>query len=110
MSMQRLFAIVVLALGCLFLFPEMLRAQMPNRPGRLTVESTPAGATVTIDGQQMQRLTPFTFVIAPGEHRVSVRGKDEAGKEMSCTTSLYVAAGSAKSIRCTARGWEQPGR
>jgi len=108
--MRRLFAIVVLALGCLFLFPGMLRAQMPNRPGRLTVESTPPGATVTIDGQVMQRVTPFTFVISPGEHRVTVQGKDEAGKEMSCTTSLNVESGSAKSLRCTAKGWEQPKR
>jgi len=108
--MRKLFAIVMLALGCLFLFPEMLRAQMPDRPGRLTVESTPPGAAVTIDGQQMQRATPFTFVLAPGQHTVLVRGRDEAGKDMSCSTQLSVASGSEKVLRCTAKGWEQPRR
>jgi len=96
------------ALCCLGLFPGLLVSQMPEKPGRLTVESTPAGATVTIDQQQMGRRTPYTFVVSPGQHSLSVRGKDEAGKEIDCQASLYIGAGAARSVHCTARGWEPP--
>jgi len=110
MKTQRLLPVLELALCCLFLFPGLLRSQMPQKPGRLTVDSTPPGATVAIDNRQMSRPTPFTFVLSPGQHSVNVRGKDQAGKDMSCTASLNIAAGAAQSVHCTARGWDPPVR
>jgi hypothetical protein len=97
-----------LALCCLFLFPGPLRSQMPQRPGRLTVTSAAPGATVSIDNRQMSRQTPFTFVLSPGQHSVSVSGKDQAGKDMYCTASMNMPAGAAKSIHCTVKGWDPP--
>ncbi len=110
MKTQRLFPALELALCCLFLFPGLLRSQMPQRPGRLNVTSAPPGATVTIDNRQMSRPTPFTFVLSPGRHSVSVRGKDEAGKEVYCAASLDVSSGTTKRVHCTARGWDPPVR
>jgi hypothetical protein len=92
-----------LALCCALLFAGLLRSQTPQPPGRLSVTSDPPGATITIDDQQMNRQTPFTFAISPGQHSVSVRGKD-----MYCAASLNVQSGAAKSVHCTARGWDPP--
>jgi len=108
MKARRLLPVLKLALGCLLLFPALLQSQMPQRPGRLTVDSTPPGAAVTIDSQPMSRPTPFTFVLSPGQHSVSVSGKDQAGREMRCTASLNIVAGSAKAVHCTAKGWDPP--
>ena len=110
MKTQRLLPVLELALCCLFLFPGLLRSQMPQKPGRLTVTSEPPGATVNIDNRRMSRQTPFTFVLSPGRHSVSVRGKDQAGKDMNCTASLDIAGGAAKSVHCTAKGWDPPVR
>lgn len=47
--------------------------ELTERPGRLTVRSQPAEATVLIDGEEVGR-TPLTSVpVAAGEHAVTVR-------------------------------------
>ena len=99
---------ILLSVCALLFAPGLLRSQMPSRPGRLSIDSIPQGATVAIDKRQMQRTTPFTWVVPPGQHTVSVNGKDQAGKEISCTASLYVSSGVTKSLRCTLKGWDPP--
>jgi hypothetical protein len=106
MKTQRRFPVLVPGLCCLFLFPWLLLSQAA--PGRLRVTSEPPGATVTIDNRQMSKQTDSTFVVFPGNHTVSVKGKDQAGKIMYCAASLYVGAGATKSVHCTARGWDPP--
>lgn len=105
MRMRRLFPEpkLTLALCCVLLFAGLLRSQTPQPPGRLSVTSEPPGATITIDNRQMNRPTPSTLALSPGQHSLSVRGKD-----IYCTASLNVQAGASKSANCTARGWDPP--
>ncbi len=42
------------------------------KPGLVTVESTPAGATVWVDGQNTTQITPTTLELAAGDHVISV--------------------------------------
>jgi len=100
--------VLAAALGCLFLFPWLLRPQAA--PGRLQVTSEPPGATVTLDNKQMPRRTDSTFVVFPGNHMVAVTGKDKTGQTMRCTASLNISSGVTKSVHCTAKGWDPPVR
>jgi PEGA domain-containing protein len=56
---------------------------MPNEPA-LTVESEPAGASVTIDGKERGR-TPFLAPVAAGPHELVLRlaGRREVGTEFT---------------------------
>ena len=56
---------------------------MPKDPA-LTVESEPAGASVTIDGKERGR-TPFLAPIAPGSHELVLRlpGRRDVGTEFA---------------------------
>ncbi len=109
MKTQPLFPGLCLALCCLFLFPGLLRPQMPQAPGKLYITSTPPGGTVTIDNQQMRRLTPFTFVVSPGAHKVRVKGP--AGKPMKCDPeSPNVRSGYTVTVNCAAAGEERSGK
>jgi hypothetical protein len=105
MRTQRL---IELALFCPLVFPALLHPQMA--PGRLQVSSEPPGAIVTIDNRQMPRPTDATYVVFPGNHTVSVTGKDQTGKAIKCTASLNISSGVTKSVNCTARGWDPPVR
>ena len=46
-------------------------------PGKLTIESRPAGAEIVIDGQR-QGLTPATIMVPPGSHTLVVRRGTDA--------------------------------
>jgi len=60
--------------------------------GSLAVNSTPAGAAITLDGTETGQVTPYTFSeLAPGEHTVAV---DLAGYEPA-TQTVSVIAGSS---------------
>lgn|SRR5208283_493474 len=103
MTMRRLLREPELVLCCVVPFAGLLRSQTPQPPGRLIVTSDPPGATITIDNRQMNRPTPFTFAVSPGQHSVSVKGEG-----MYCAGSLNVQSGTAKPAHCTARGWDPP--
>jgi hypothetical protein len=86
------------------LLPALLQSQRPQQPGHLTVTSTPVGAEITIDNQRMRQVTPYTFFVAPGEHRVS------SSTVPKCETPVRVtvSAGAAMSVHCAANGWDPP--
>jgi hypothetical protein len=47
-------------------------------PGKLHIESKPAGASVTVDGQSENAPTPLDLELAPGTHTVSVSAPGRA--------------------------------
>jgi len=98
--MQRLFSVPKMALCGFLLFPESLPSQMPSPPGRLSVTSTPPGATITIDGKQMSRPAPSTFVVSPGSHNVTA--ETPAGEFLTCNPgSPTVYSGSTVRVNRT---------
>lgn len=99
MTKQRLFSVLKMPL-CVVLFAELLPSQMPSAPGRLSVASTPPGATVTIDGRQMSRPAPSTFTVSPGSHKVTA--ETPAGEALTCNPgSPNVYSGSTVRVSCT---------
>ena len=47
--------------------------KLQKKPGHLTVESTPAGALVFVDGQDTGKLTPADLELPAGDHMVAVQ-------------------------------------
>lgn len=91
------------ALYCLLLLASALMAQTPKRPGKLTISSTPKGAAIFVNGQQMGQTTDATFVISPGTFKVSVSG---GGGNLNCPVkSVQVTAGGLTELSCTSAGW-----
>src|ERR1035438_455368 len=79
MKTQRLLPVLELALCCLFLFPGLLRSQMPQKPGRLTVTSEPPGATEVVVWDKRvgalaadPRLGCYVFAYDPAWKRTAV--------------------------------------
>lgn len=91
------------ALYCLLPLASALMAQTPKRPGKLTVSSTPKGAAIFVNGQQMGQTTDATFVISPGTYKVSVSGG--AGNLNCPVKSVQVTAGGSTALSCTSTGW-----
>jgi len=61
--------------------------------GWLNVGGSPSGATVVIDGKEMNAQTPATFVLDPATHRVSLRksGYLDAGSEIKLAAGQTVS-------------------
>src|SRR5690606_13304966 len=60
--------------------------------GSIVVNSTPAGAAITLDGTETSQVTPYTFdSLTPGEHTIAV---NLAGYEPA-SQSVNVVAGSS---------------
>src|SRR5580658_1545267 len=93
------------AVCCVLLFPLPLSSQRPELAGKLTLTSTPPGARITIDNQVMGQSTPFTFVVSPGEHNVTVTSAalTNCGKKR-----VSLPPGSAISLNCASKGWDNP--
>lgn len=107
MKAQRMLQAPEIVLCSLLLIPALLSSQRPPAPGKLSVTSTPSGATITIDNQSTGKETDFTFVVSPGDHSVSVK-KDALP---NCVTKMVtVTSGSVVLINCTATGWGAPTR
>lgn len=106
MKAQRLFAVIEIVLCCLLLVPALLSWQRPQAPGRLTVNSNPSGANITIDNQSTGRPTPFTFAVSPSDHNVSVESSSLQNCAKSKSKKVSVTPGSHLSITCNANGWE----
>jgi hypothetical protein len=47
-------------------------AQLKARSTRLSIESTPPGAEITLDGRAVAQKTPLTVLVARGPHRLSL--------------------------------------
>ena len=102
---QRIFPALAMTLCCVLLSPMPLLSQRPALAGKLTVTSTPPGARITIDNQVMGQSTPLTFVVSPGSHYVAVTG---AVLTNCGTKQVTLLAGSAKSLNCVSKGWDNP--
>ncbi len=84
---------------------EVLRGRLR---GRVTIDSTPAGATVRIDGERDARgVTPVTLALTPGQHVVRISMPDAVAVERTLdvapdeatSLSVTIALPSAISIR-----------
>jgi hypothetical protein len=105
LKIQQTFPVLEIAFCCVLLFPTPSLSQRPQLAGKLTVTSTPPGAGITIDNQVMGQSTPFTFVVSPGDHRVAVKSADLT----NCGTKrVSLVAGSAVSLNCGPKGWDNP--
>jgi hypothetical protein len=58
------------------------------RPSTLTVTTTPAGATVEIDGKAATGVTPLSQDLAPGDHTVAAQKRGFASATRSVTARL----------------------
>lgn len=63
----------------------VLECALEPNTGRLTVESTPSGRAVHVDGREAGTTPLRDLEVEPGRHRVSVRGPcdQEAGQELT---------------------------
>jgi hypothetical protein len=95
---------LMLLLAIPLLLPVGLQPQMPPQPAKLSVYSEPAGAIVTINGQQMQQRTNATFVVSPGRYQVSVINSNP---RLNCPSKpVELPPGQTLVITCTATGWK----
>ena len=88
------------------LFPAPGSSQRPALPGKLSVTSAPAGAGIVVDNQETGKATPFTFVVSPGQHLVSLTSSSLP--KCKTPTPVTVSSGSTQSVHCTADGWGNP--
>lgn len=51
-------------------------AQIKARASRLSIESTPPGAEVTLDGKKLRAKTPVTVLVGRGSHQVTLQLED----------------------------------
>jgi len=73
----------------------------PPKPGRLTIETTPAKATVTLDGKPLG-VTPLVDVeVAPGEHTLVVTSKKP---KVEVSQTLSVTEGEVKKLGFKLKG------
>jgi hypothetical protein len=49
-------------------------AEIQKRPGEVSVETSPPGAVIAVDGTDVDKMTPATLELVAGEHRIAVTG------------------------------------
>jgi len=69
-------------------------AGVPRKPGRAVINSSPAGATVYIDGEK-KGVTPFSAELKPGKHKVIVAAR---GYQLS-EQQIVVAPDSSQTLQ-----------
>lgn len=74
-------------------------------PAKLLVQSTPKGASITIDKRATKQVTDYTFVVSPGRHTVVVIGANLP--KCSKPLQVSVASGSVTTVSCTEAGWSK---
>jgi hypothetical protein len=80
------------ALLLTLLSTPLASSQMPPRPGKLVLTSTPPGAKIVINAQPRQEVTPITLVVTPGVYKVVVGSCAEQ--------SVQIVAGDTKEVHC----------
>jgi hypothetical protein len=93
------------AMCCCLLSAPVALFQSPGQPGRLVINSTPKDqAAITINGQAMRQLTNTTFVVPPGNYKVSVKNQDGS---INCPPqNLSVSAGQETTATCSGTHWD----
>ena len=82
-------AAAAVLIAAVFVAPGLIRSgqSTTERPGRVTIGTTPIGAEVSVDGQ-VRGLAPLSVQLDPGTHLIKLlRGTDER------TISIQVASG-----------------
>jgi hypothetical protein len=88
--------IVMLAV---LLVPPAVWSQMPSL-AKLVVKSTPNRAQITVDDRPTAQVTDAIFVVAPGDHKVSVSGS------ANCSDyTVRLNAGETKTLVCSGGNW-----
>ncbi|MFT3928067.1 MAG: PEGA domain-containing protein [Myxococcales bacterium] len=62
--------------------------KLKAKPGLVTVESTPAGATIWVDGQNSSRITPADIELPAGDHVISVEAQGYNNAEQTVTVLI----------------------
>jgi hypothetical protein len=63
-------------------------AKIREKPGMVTVESTPGGATIYVDGQSTGVITPADLALPPGDHVISVEPEGYSAAQQSVTVLI----------------------
>jgi PEGA domain len=79
--------------------------QSPAQPGRLVINSTPAGALITVNGKGMKERTNATYVVPPGKYTVAVSGGE--GNLKCAAKEVNVSAGQETKVNCSVTGWTE---
>jgi hypothetical protein len=66
--------------------------QMPARPGKLHISSSPPGAKITINHTERSEVTDVTLIVSPGTYSVLVGNCSEK--------SVQVSSGETKEVSC----------
>jgi hypothetical protein len=81
----------------------VFRWQSPGL-ARLIVTSTPPGAKITLNGNEVQRPTNATLVVGPGKYKIAVTGGP--GNVNCGEKEVTVVAGKDVALSCTSSGWQ----
>lgn len=104
MSASKISLTLEAALCCVLLLPAASSQTSPQL-GKLVIKSTPQGATITINGQTMNQQTDATFVVSPGNYKVSVTG---GVGNLNCPVpekDVQVPPSSQATVLCLVTGW-----
>jgi hypothetical protein len=84
---------------CIFLLVGAAWSQMPQSPvGKLEIQSTPTGATITINNQLRPERTNVILVVSPGRYKVSITG---GPGNLNCQLpEVYVQGGKTVTVTC----------
>ena len=94
----------VLLYVAVLLAPGLL-SQSPAQPGVLQIDSSPDGASITVDGKLINQKTPASLVVAPGNYKVSVSGSGKPANPNCPVTSFSVTSGQTAEHYCSGTTW-----
>jgi len=91
--------------GGAFLRPHALLLQSPGfSGGKLEIKSVPDGANISVNGRRLEQKTDATFVVSPGNYRITVTGGPGS---LNCgERSVSVYSGNVTTVTCTKDGWK----
>jgi len=92
MKIQTMSSALETAIFGAFLIASNASPQMPTRPGKLHITSTPPAQTITINDALRAEVTPVTLVVSPGTYKVKIQ---------QCAEHAYtVSSGQTQEIQC----------
>ncbi len=98
MRVDRMSPAIDIAVCCGLLFSSAVSVQTPPQPARLSVTSTPKGATIMINGQTMSQKTDAVFVVSAGHYKVTIAGG--AGSPSCPEKDVQVVSGQTLEVAC----------
>jgi hypothetical protein len=96
---------LLLAALMVLLAPVTGIPQMPPQPARLIINSSPANASITVNGRKLGQRTNATLIVSPGTYTVMV---GDQGSDPSCPASrATVVSGQTATWSCSGNHWTQ---